>query len=249
VIILAALVLYEGVFGPADFATKLFDYSGINGVPGYNVDATQVLGYPAPDATPSVPDNSSLFSFGWGGYVTVGFDRPIRNYPGPDFIIFGNAFYPGGVEQEVWREPGYVEVGVDLDKNGEPSAGDAWFLLRGSPAPPFPLPPEFWGVYEGQTVAYADCTPTDNTGNPLIADDPLTVGIDRGSAGGDAMDLEWAVDWATGLPVRLTEAHFVRIWHALDTGSFLGPSSTEVDAVALIPRPLFVNVVDFEKRR
>lgn len=235
-ILTALAILYQGVFGPSDFATKLFDYNGVNGVPGYNVDATKVLGYPSPNATPSVPDNSHLFSFGWGGFVTVGFDRPIRNGPGPDFIVFGNAFYAGGDPLSVWREPGFVEVGVDVDGDGVPSRPDRWYLLRGFPAPPFPLDPYFYGWFEPELPwAYADCTPTDNTGNPLLPDDPLSVGIDPGSAGGDAMDLDWAVDWTTGLRVWLKEAHFVRITHALNSfHPVFGPSSTEVDAIAIV---------------
>ena len=232
----ALVVLYQGVFGPSDFATKLFDHSGLNGVPGSNVDATKVLGYPAPNASPTVPDNSDLFSFGWGGYVTVGFDRPIRNGPGADFIVFGNAFFLGGDPFAVWREPGFVEVGVDVDGDGVPSVADRWYLLRGFPAPPFPLEPHYYGWFEPEIPwGYADCTPTDNTGNPLVPDNPLSLGIDPGSAGGDAMDLDWAVDWVTGLPVHLKEAHFVRITHALDAfHPIFGKSSTEVDAISIV---------------
>lgn len=229
-------ILYTGTFAPTDFATKVFDWNGVNGVSGH-ANPLEVIGYPAPLSTPTVPDNSSVFSFGWGGWITVGFDRPILNRPGPDVIVFGNAFYLSGDATYSWREPGYVEVGVDADHNGVPSAGDKWYLILGAPEPPYPLPASYWGAGSDPILGYADCTPTDNQGNPRLPDDPLTPGISTGSAGGDAIDLAWAVDEGTLQPVSITEAHFLRITHALNTGSFLGPSSTEVDAVALIHRP------------
>jgi hypothetical protein len=244
--LLIAAILYQGIFGPADFATKLFDYNAINGVPGY-ANPLNVLGYPGANATPTVPDNSGVFSFGWGGYVTVGFDRPVLNGAGPDLIIFGNAFYVGGDPDSIWREPGYVEVGVDVDGNGVPSPGDRWYLILGNPAPPFPLPSSYWGIYPGLTRGYADCSPTDNTGNPLIPTDPDTPGIAPGSAGGDAIDLDWAVDEMSGQPVHLAAVNFVRITHALNTGSFLGPSSTEVDAIAIAKHPLVRKAVPIGK--
>lgn len=232
---LAAMILYTGVFGPKDFATKVFAFNGVNGVGGYS-DPSKALGYPAPNATPSVPDNSSLVSFGWGGYLTLGFDRPVPNGAGADLIIFSNCFYAGGSPLTPWREPGYVEVGVDVDGNGVPSSADRWYLILGTPGPPYPLASGYWGVSGATIVGYADCTPTDNTGNPLLPDDPSSPGISQGSAGGDGIDLDWAVDEVTLQPAYIKEAHFLRITHALNTGSVLGPSSTEVDAVAIAHR-------------
>ncbi|NUL83046.1 MAG: PEP-CTERM sorting domain-containing protein [Armatimonadetes bacterium] len=231
---------------PRDFAARVVDYNGINGVSGYQ-NPTAAIGLPSAAATPFVPDNSSVVSFGWGGYLTLGFDRPIFNIPpgidqanpyGFDFIVFGNAFYVGN-ECRAWAEPAYVEAGVDLDGDGQP---DEWFLL-------LPQRPEFniplqniyfgsVGVCPDSFVGYADCTPTDGRGNPLVPDDPWQPGLQAPSAGGDAFDLSWAVDRTTLLPVELTVAHFVRIVHA-GNASFgpLGNSSTEIDAVAIL-RPL-----------
>lgn len=254
------VLAYEGDFTLRDFATRVFRWSGVNGVPGYNTDPSGVLGFPAPNATPCVPDNSSLFSFGWGGFVEVGFDRPIVNIPagidqknphGFDLILFGNAFYVGCDPSfcQGFVEPGYVQVGVDVNGNGVPDENDPWYLLLPrnpdprdeNGIPRFPLPDRYFGVYElcsDPIIGYADVTPTDNRGNPLVPDDPSKPGIQAGSAGGDGFDLDWAVDEQTGEPVQLPVAHFVRIVHAgnADLGMF-GHSSTEIDAVAIL-RPL-----------
>jgi hypothetical protein len=249
---------YRGAFLECDFATTVFDASGINGVPGFNVDPTRVLGFPPSNATPAVPDNSKLFSFGWGGYVTVGFDRPVWNIPagadptnpfGYDLIVFGNAFYIGGNSCLVYAEPGYVEVGLDVNGNGVPDSGDDWYLLLprlpdprdGNGIPRFPLVDSFFGgvqVCGNPFVGYADATPLSNQGHLLIPDDPYTPGLQNGSAGGDAFDLDWAVDWETGEPIPLQHADFVRIAHAgnANLGAF-GRSSTEVSAVALMRLP------------
>lgn len=110
---------------------------------------------------------------------------------------------------------------------------------------------------------YADHTPTlllgDLTGNnvvddPLIApedfytvpDDPMTVGVSPGSGGGDAVDIAWAVDAATGAPANLDRVHFVRITNPVH--ALLGPVgewSAEIDAVAIV-RPAFHHA-DFDR--
>jgi hypothetical protein len=239
-----------GPVSPADFATTVLEYNGTNGVYGFDNPA-DALGPPSADATPSVPDNTSVVSFGSGGFLTLGFSRPILNdarHPGGyDFIIFGNAFYAGGDEEAPNREPGYVLVGVDPSGNHQYGDGSSvvWYWLKGSPAPaslggfPMAMPSlteTVWG--------YADCTPTDGSGDPLVPDDPLTPGIAPGSAGGDAFDLDWAVD-GNGAPVRLDYADFVRIGGATNgVSAVTGRESTEVDAVSLV-RPRVMGDVDF----
>lgn len=241
---LAVMAAGPGVAGPptpADFATRVLHWDGTGGVAGYNLDPTVALGPPAADATPLEPNQSSVFSFGWGGSITLGFDRPILDDPahpgGYDFIVFGNALYQGGDAAFSHREPGYVEVGVDPEGRGEYGDGSQvrWYWLRGSPGPatiagfPMALPDHDTPVY-----GYADLTPTDGSGNPLLPDDPHTPGISPGSAGGDAFDLAWAVD-ADGRPVTITRADFIRITCAVDlVRPPVGRLSTEVDAVALM---------------
>lgn len=249
----AALVCRAFAAGPvskADFATKVLAYNGIHGVPGYTSHPEYALGPPSATATPNVPDNSSLFSFGWGGYITLGFDKPITNdsrHPGGyDFIVFGNAFYAGGDPTAPYREPGYVEVGVDPTGLHQYDTGVKWYWLKGTPAPAsisgFPMAFPGW---TDPLIGYADCTPTDGSGDPLVPSDPFFATITPGSAGGDAFNLDWAVD-SNSAPVHLNYADFVRVTCAVNALTNLGsPYSTEVDAVSLV-RPRVPGDVDYD---
>ncbi len=106
------------------------------------------------------------------------------------------------------------------------------------------------GATEEGVWGYADCTPTmvlgdtDGDGTPDDAailteefftrpDDPLVAGITPGSGGGDAVDIGWAVDAATGAPANLPGIDFVRIICAVDRiNGVFGEISTEVGGVA-----------------
>jgi hypothetical protein len=229
---------------PADFATAVIAADGTNGVRGYTENPERLLGPPSVKATPEIPDNSGVFSFGWGGSVTLAFDRPILNDPrhpsGMDFTVYGNALYVGGDENVSYQEPAFVEVGLDLNGNGRPDPDEPFYLLRGRPdpgSPPgFQLGSGLFGVVDHQETpvwGYADVTPTLGAGDPLVPDDPMTPGITPGSAGGDAFDLAWAVD-QQGKPAALDHADFIRITHALNATSPFGVSSSEIDAVSLV---------------
>lgn len=66
-----------------------------------------------------------------------------------------------------------------------------------------------------------------------VPDDPLTVGIDPESGGGDAFDIAWAVDPTTGVAANLPGFDMIRITNP--THIILGPlgeKSPEIDAVA-----------------
>jgi hypothetical protein len=241
-----------GPFSPRDFATTVLTFDATNGAAGYD-DPARALGPPSADALPGVPDNSAVVSFGWGGVLTLGFDRPIaddaRHPGGFDFIVFGNAFYIGDDASSTWHVPGYVEVGVDTTGKHDYGDGSAviWYWLRGNPAPsslsgyPFATV-DFTTNYAG----YANTTPTDGAGDPLAPDDPAAPDISAGTAGGDAFDLEWAVDETTGEPAALAYADFVRIHCAVDgTHPVVGRYHTQIDAVSLV-RPRIAGDVDMD---
>jgi len=73
-------------------------------------------------------------------------------------------------------------------------------------------------------------------------DDPFEVGISAGSCGGDALDIAWAVDAATGEPANLPGFDFIRITTANATVSIaFGEKSAEIDAVSDVPRDPYGN--------
>ncbi len=66
-----------------------------------------------------------------------------------------------------------------------------------------------------------------------VPDDPFEVGITPGSGGGDAFDIAWAVDAATGAPANLDGFDFIRLTTPLHViMGPLGEKSAEIDAVA-----------------
>jgi hypothetical protein len=66
-----------------------------------------------------------------------------------------------------------------------------------------------------------------------VPDDPMTIGIDPYSGGGDAFDIDWAVNPSTGLPAGLDGFNFVRIRTGQNgINGPLGEISAEIDAVS-----------------
>lgn len=180
---------------------------------------------------------------------------------GLDFIVFGSSFYVTGDPERRWAEAGLVEISHDVNANG--LADDAWYVVPGSAlAHPIvlPLPAAFDGpVLENDPASgsgieshwgYADLSPTLLLGDTdadnviddpaahagefyTVPDDPRTVGVDAGSGGGDAFDIAWAIDPATGSPAGLPGFHFIRITTGVDrVNGIFGEVSTEIDAVA-----------------
>jgi hypothetical protein len=117
-------------------------------------------------------------------------------------------------------------------------------LVLDNPNGPFATEEGVWG--------YADCSPVlvlgdlngDGTvDDPLMTperfytrpDNPMRVGIDPGSGGGDAFDIAWAVDPVTGAPANLPGFDFIRITNATNVvfGPF-GERSAEISAVAIV---------------
>lgn len=141
-----------------------------------------------------------------------------------------------------------------------PGAPDAWATTGFDlPVDLYALParviwnPAFGTGTEG-VYGYAEYTPTlvlgdldaDNTVDDpdlvaelfyTVPDDPLIVGITHRSGGGDAFDIAWAVDPATGAPANLPGFDFIRLTTAvLIFSGLLGEVSAEIDAVADVER-------------
>jgi hypothetical protein len=112
----------------AQYVTKVFDFLPAPGQFTNTAIATSdaadnVIGY-----------SNKMVSLGsFGGYIVVGFDRPVVNDPqnpyGVDFSIEGNSFAGNAYGQ--WCEPGAVQVMKDLNGDGIPNDGE-WYELAGS---------------------------------------------------------------------------------------------------------------------
>lgn len=181
------------------FATRVLDYSPADGQfvndPRYN-DPRRALGPPVGGGTLS-PDNSKLVTLGgFGGSITLGFDRTIWDHPfnpvGLDFIVFGNASWLANLPSIRWAEAAIVEISRDVNGNGVPD--DPWYVIPGShladpktqrrsghfilPDEPFATPPIFNTRTDGREAfwGYADMNPVlllgDLDGDNIV-DDPL----------------------------------------------------------------------------
>ena len=110
-----------GVFGQPLLAqsiwpTQVVDHQfGSNQTFGQSPETfpENVLGPVAAVASTEAPASApeDIVSLGRDGYITFGFDAPIRDWPGPDFTVFENAFYYGnGFVFDEWLK---VEVSAD----------------------------------------------------------------------------------------------------------------------------------------
>lgn len=191
---------------------------------------------------PYQPDNTSVVSLGGlGGALVVEFDHVVTDHAasagnplGLDFIVFGNAQYDKAPQRFI--EPGLVEISLD---------GTTWFRIQapGGYRGTYPLPATITddldesGYY--RLFGYADLSPvlalpsgSDPQEFCTLPATPPQPGRYQGKYGGDAFDIQWAMDPATGQPA-LTGFRFIRITTAVDGrhGPGLGEFSTEVDAI------------------
>lgn len=139
--VLAGLAVSGAAHAGGQFAARVLAFEPApgqfvqNGV--YN-DPSRALG-PPPSGTGFfggllVADNSKTVSLGgFGGTITLGFDRPVwrnrHNRFGVDAIVYGNGFYVGDLARR-YVEPGVIEISRDDNQNGV--ADDAWYVVRGS---------------------------------------------------------------------------------------------------------------------
>jgi hypothetical protein len=106
-----------------------------------------------------------VLALGIDGAVEVGFGASvIVDGDGPDFVVFENAFWPGGVAEAVYAELGEISVSQD---------GDTWFSFTCDTA----------GGGDGTFPGCAGWTPT------LEYDPAVVVPLDPSLSGGDVFDL------------------------------------------------------------
>ncbi len=285
-LIAAMLAVYSVLFAQVNRANRLFEYRP---APGQFINNPNIG---TPEAAEKIlfTDNNLVSLGAWGGYIVLGFERPVKNHPdnpyGIDFTIFGNAFSGSS-------EPGIVWVMKDENGNGLPD--DTWYQIAGSSyfhpktvhgyqvtwfrqadgsaiwkdnlgktgtllknefhLQAYYPDPKFFNDYPSDSVSfsgsllghsslkmngqivlpslafgYADNQPVIRGVSPSIPDNPYTPNVREG-AGGDPIDISWAVD-SRGNYVDLDEIHFVKIvTGALSELGILGEISTEVGSV------------------
>jgi len=132
---------------------------------GFNQDKLPdiVLGSPLGKGTES--GSYDVLSLGAGGEIVLGFgDHAIVDGPGPDLLVFENAFWPGDDPSMVFAELGEVSVSED---------GETWVTFACDST----------GDGEGNFEGCAGVTPT------LVYDAATLVPLDPALSGGDAFDL------------------------------------------------------------
>jgi hypothetical protein len=122
-----------------------------------------VLGAPGPGT--ELQPSQDVLSLGMGGEIVLGFgDRVIVDGPGMDFAVHENAFWPGGVGENVFAELGEVAVSED---------GDQWWA--------YPCSPE-----KGVIETYEGCAGWNPTLSFTLSEDVFLTWEDTG---GDGFDL------------------------------------------------------------
>lgn len=119
-----------------------------------------------------------VLSLGIGGDIVLKSATPFFNGPGPDLIVFENAFYAGGNPQAPFAEPGEVAVSQD---------GLQFFA--------FPC------ASGNRDAFYPGCAGV----HPVLANPELNAidPTDPAAAGGDAFDLEsLGLPWARYVRIR-----------------------------------------------
>jgi hypothetical protein len=242
----------------ARYADTVVGYAWGGGEPGYNNPAA-ALGSPERMTGEGVwPGQVDPFNPPWlaseivsigpaGGYLTLGFSRPVRSDRGDgyaaDLIVFGNTFFYG--DFSVWppanedparaaAEPGRIQVSPD---------GLEWFDIPGNAAD------GLWptlGYVDSDAGASPGAVPTNfwQPMNPALAladfdgiSYAAMLALYGTSGGGAAVDIADAVD-AGGLPANLASISFIRF--SVPEGA---DYTIEIDAVSVVPEPATLALV------
>jgi hypothetical protein len=132
---------------------------------GFGQDALPDIVLGPPQGGGTERGSLDVLSLGMGGQIVLGFGkRAIADGPGPDFIVFENAFWPGGDPSAVFADLGEVAVSDD---------GKAWKTF----------PCDTKGDGHGRFPGCAGWSPT------LVYDPFKVLPLDPKRTGGDAFDL------------------------------------------------------------
>lgn len=154
----------EYVFSELPFATEVVDFQPGDGA-GFGESHLPDIVLGPPEGGGEFRGGSDVLSLGRGGTITLGFSpRDCIDGPGPDFVIFENAFRVRGDSEQTFQELGEVSVSED---------GELWSTFLCEPKP----------IGEPQPGC-AGWSPVLASG--LEASTPL----DPSRTGGDAFDLE-----------------------------------------------------------
>lgn len=194
---------------------------------GHDLLPSIVTGFPGPSS--ATTGSTQVVSLGTGGSITLDFtNNIIVNGPGPDFIVFENAFFCGTVpgssadDYSVFVEPVIVEVFDGSTWKAFDYDGDA-LLQVGSTTEDATCAPR--SLVE-QLTGLAGITPT-FSGDRIVPDDPHVWdpdGIGGVSGwGGDAFDLA---------DIGVTQTDRIRLTDSGRIAGFTGsPQGADIDAV------------------
>lgn len=151
-----------GVIRADRFVTKVVRFSpGTCAGFGSTSMPNIVLG--PPDGAGNMKGSLDVVSLGIGGEIVLAFEpNAIVDGPGPDFVVFENAFYASGNATQPAADPGEVSVSDD---------GETW--------KEFPCPEDASAPYGACAGWHPVLSSPDNGISP----------VDPGAAGGDLFDL------------------------------------------------------------
>ena len=140
--LLIALVAVAAMSANADnspYIAHVYDYlpapgQFVNTMPAYNPGYTWDSIHVQLENTLCGKLGGTVSLGSYGGYIVFGFDHPVINKHDYDVKIYGNAMQSASVTDQAGGscEPGIIMVGVDMDGDGVPSAGDRWYEIKGA---------------------------------------------------------------------------------------------------------------------
>ncbi len=192
--VMFAVVVVGNVHATSPYATTLQSSSGFSG--GWYGDPNDILGPPTTSVYDSWANDTikvsmvyaawgdnAITTFNSGQVAVVKFDHSVTdNANGPDFIVFGNAFYAGS---------GWVDADTDMDQykvtggafseavTVHVSADNStWYTFSNGP----------YGDTEYPTQAYDWNSSTNDWGNALDFTEPVPDDVDSSDFVGETVD-------------------------------------------------------------